>query len=48
MEHIIDDMYHGASNLGQRLAHELEQEQEVIYLLINKYSIIHCASVVLC
>lgn len=33
MEHIIDDMYHGASNLGQRLAHELEQEQEVLDLL---------------
>lgn len=33
MEHIIDDMYHGASNLGKRLAHELEQEQEVLDLL---------------
>ncbi|GLJ17016.1 hypothetical protein SUGI_0294400 [Cryptomeria japonica] len=33
MERIVDDMYHAASNLGQRLAHELEQEQEVIDLL---------------
>ncbi|CAM6128496.1 unnamed protein product [Calypogeia fissa] len=30
---VLDDMYHAAANLGQRLAQELEQEQEVLELL---------------
>ncbi|KAJ7246343.1 hypothetical protein O6H91_Y428400 [Diphasiastrum complanatum] len=31
--HVLDDMYHAAANLGQRLAHELDQEQEILGLL---------------
>ncbi|KAL2652424.1 hypothetical protein R1flu_020552 [Riccia fluitans] len=30
---VLDDMYHAAANLQQRLTHELEQEQEVLELL---------------
>ncbi|KAG6557419.1 hypothetical protein Mapa_000688 [Marchantia paleacea] len=30
---VLDDMYHAAANLQQRLSHELEQEQEVLELL---------------
>ncbi|OAE35426.1 hypothetical protein AXG93_2587s1410 [Marchantia polymorpha subsp. ruderalis] len=30
---VLDDMYHAAGNLQQRLSHELEQEQEVLELL---------------
>ncbi|XP_068634847.1 uncharacterized protein [Aristolochia californica] len=29
-EHVLDDMYHAALNLSQRIAHELELEHEVI------------------
>lgn len=29
LHQVLDDMYHAASNLSQRLAHELEKEQEV-------------------
>eukprot|EP00249_Psilotum_nudum_P011992 c23514_g1_i1 orf=77-1750(+) len=30
LQNILDDMFRAASNIGQRLAHELEQEQEVL------------------
>lgn len=33
LHQVLDDMYHAASNLSQRLAHELEKEQEVLGLL---------------
>eukprot|EP00245_Coleochaete_scutata_P013284 TRINITY_DN5365_c0_g1_i1.p1 TRINITY_DN5365_c0_g1~~TRINITY_DN5365_c0_g1_i1.p1 ORF type:complete len:248 (+),score=55.87 TRINITY_DN5365_c0_g1_i1:106-744(+) len=33
MEKVLNNMFHGASNLRQRLQHELNQEQEVLALL---------------
>ncbi|KAH7416484.1 hypothetical protein KP509_14G093600 [Ceratopteris richardii] len=33
VEHILDDMFRAASNVGLRLAHELQQEQEVLDVL---------------
>jgi hypothetical protein len=29
LHQVLDDIYHAASNLSQRLAHELEKEQQV-------------------
>lgn len=33
VDHILEDMFRAASNVGQRLAHELQQEQEVLDVL---------------
>lgn len=33
VEHVLEDMFRAASNIGQRLAHELQQEQEVLDVL---------------
>ncbi|KAI5072187.1 hypothetical protein GOP47_0012293 [Adiantum capillus-veneris] len=33
VEHILEDMFRAASNVGLRLAHELQQEQEVLDVL---------------
>lgn len=33
VEHILQDMFRAASNVGLRLAHELQQEQEVLDVL---------------
>lgn len=33
VEHVLEDMFRAASNVGSRLAHELQQEQEVLDVL---------------